>query len=93
MQVLGEDTESDEENDYTGNSEFVENALKSNSDIELKTLASGAMVVLQHIGKLPMIPQTVPTQDRTQRDFLDKRTESNCQKFVFSHMRNLTRQT
>lgn len=62
MQVLGEDTESDEENDYTGNSEFVENALKSNSDIELKTLASGAMVVLQHIGKLPMIPQTVPTQ-------------------------------
>lgn len=62
MQVLGEETESNEENDYTGNSEFVENALKSNSDIELKTLASGAMVVLQHIGKLPMIPQTVPIQ-------------------------------
>lgn len=62
MQVLGEETESNEENDYTGNSEFVENALKSNSDIELKTLASGAMVVLQHLGKLPMIPQTVPIQ-------------------------------
>lgn len=62
MQVLGEEAESNEDNDYTENSKFVENALKSNSDIELKTLASGAMVVLQHIGKLPMIPQTVPIQ-------------------------------
>lgn len=62
MQALGDESELDVEEDETERSEFVEEALKSNSDTELKTLASGAMVVLHKMGKLPMIPQTAPIQ-------------------------------
>lgn len=62
MQVLGDETELDAEEDDGERSKFVEEALKSNSDTELKALASGAMVVLHRMGKLPMIPQTAPIQ-------------------------------
>lgn len=62
MQALSDETGLDAEEDNTERSEFVEEALKSNSDTELKTLASGAMAVLRKMGKLPMIPQTAPIQ-------------------------------
>lgn len=62
MQALGDETEADAEEEDVEGSEFVEEALKSNSDTELKALASGTMVVLHKMGKLPMIPQTAPIQ-------------------------------
>jgi hypothetical protein len=61
MQILAEEGETDETED-TESSEFVEEILKSDSDNELKTLASGVMVALHQMGRLPLIPQTASIQ-------------------------------
>ena len=61
MQALSEDSEQEEKEEIVS-SEFVEKALEDNSDTELKSLVSGVMVALHQVGKLPVIPQTVPIQ-------------------------------
>ncbi|MDY3853929.1 MAG: hypothetical protein SO170_03040 [Butyribacter sp.] len=61
MQVLSDESEVEKKEDV-GYSDFVEEALKDNSDTELKAMASGVMVVLHKMGKLPLIPQTAPIQ-------------------------------
>ncbi|MCH5268527.1 MAG: hypothetical protein J1E62_09305 [Lachnospiraceae bacterium] len=65
MQILGDESEIESEDIPVEKCEFVEEALKNNSDAELKTLASGALVTLHRLGKLPMIPQTVPVKALT----------------------------
>lgn len=54
------DYQSDEEGVY---SQFVEESMQNDaSDIELKSIASGVLVTLTKLGKLPLIPQTAPVK-------------------------------
>lgn len=60
MQVFGEEDFNSDDNSEEDYSEFIEQSLESNSDDDLKKIASTALVVLVKKGKIPLIPVSTP---------------------------------